>query len=163
MGAQATVKTASAAVLMSLAWGCAILVGIDKDYQPVKCYWTIDCTGSDVCNSQGRCVPKECDDGDQDGAETDVDCGGGTCPGCEVGKICQRNSDCASSASCVNGKCAPTSSCKDCLGLLPPPDSRFARSGGWDAPAPTLLSSLQSSGDPEARWAVFDARCARTP
>jgi hypothetical protein len=38
-------------------------------------------------------------------AETDVDCGGGTCPDCADGKLCKVAGDCAS-GTCTNGKCA---------------------------------------------------------
>jgi hypothetical protein len=37
-----------------------------------------------------------CTDRVQNGNETDVDCGGGTCPKCGAGMKCQSRSDCAS-------------------------------------------------------------------
>lgn len=37
-----------------------------------------------------------CSDMQQDGQETDVDCGGGTCAPCANGKRCAMNSDCQS-------------------------------------------------------------------
>jgi hypothetical protein len=45
-----------------------------------------------------------CTDGIKDGNETDVDCGGGTCPPCALGKMCNVGSDCAS-GSCTSGVC----------------------------------------------------------
>ena len=45
-----------------------------------------------------------CTDGVKNGAETDVDCGGGTCPRCATGKICTSRTDCAS-ARCEAGTC----------------------------------------------------------
>jgi hypothetical protein len=45
-----------------------------------------------------------CGDGVQNGTETDVDCGGASCPRCAVGKKCSSRSDCATSL-CVGGVC----------------------------------------------------------
>jgi hypothetical protein len=50
-----------------------------------------------------------CSDGIQNGAETDVDCGGGTvtgCPLCANGKMCVHDGDCQSGL-CMNRVCAP--------------------------------------------------------
>ena len=46
-----------------------------------------------------------CADGIKDGNETDVDCGGGTCPSCALGKGCNAGSDCQS-GYCSGGVCA---------------------------------------------------------
>lgn len=46
-----------------------------------------------------------CTDGAKNGAETDVDCGGGDCAPCVAGMQCLANADCLS-ASCVDGVCA---------------------------------------------------------
>jgi hypothetical protein len=45
-----------------------------------------------------------CTDGIKDGNETDVDCGGGTCPPCALGKDCNVGTDCAS-GYCSGGVC----------------------------------------------------------
>ena len=48
----------------------------------------------------------------KDGLETDVDCGGGVCAGCAVGKHCQIDPDCAAQAcdagslTCVANQCS---------------------------------------------------------
>ena len=47
-----------------------------------------------------------CDDQLQNGDETDIDCGGGDCPACPDGSLCQADSDCQS-ASCVDNLCGP--------------------------------------------------------
>ncbi len=69
-----------------------------------------------------------CSNGAQDGDETDVDCGGGTCGACMAGMGCRLGTDCQS-GFCTNGKCvAPlcTDGVKngketdvDCGGLCP--------------------------------------------
>lgn len=43
-----------------------------------------------------ECVADTCADGIQNGDETDVDCGGGTCPLCGTGDACLVDSDCTS-------------------------------------------------------------------
>lgn len=51
-----------------------------------------DC-GSSSCNGGGACA--QCTDGEQNGAETDVDCGG-DCRPCGDGLACSRSTDCES-------------------------------------------------------------------
>jgi len=51
-----------------------------------------------------------CSDGVKNGAETDVDCGGG-CPACAAGKTCSQPSDCTDSV-CQSGACQ-AGSCTD--------------------------------------------------
>jgi hypothetical protein len=69
-----------------------------------------DCV-SGVCTSSVCQVPT-CADTVKNSAETDVDCGGGTCPTCAAGKNCLANGDCASSI-CTGGKCQAPPSCTD--------------------------------------------------
>jgi hypothetical protein len=63
---------------------------------------------ADVCNGNSAC---RCMDGLVNGAESDVDCGGGTCPTCAATQSCNVASDCTSGV-CTAGSCqAP--SCGD--------------------------------------------------
>lgn len=56
--------------------------------------------------------PPTCADAIQNGEETDVDCGGGTCDPCEDGQVCLGGDDCASGECNDRGVCvAPT--CRD--------------------------------------------------
>jgi hypothetical protein len=56
-----------------------------------------------------------CTDGAQNGNETDVDCGGPTCPKCAEGKRCSVATDCATGV-CSGGVCvAPPPTCSDDL------------------------------------------------
>jgi hypothetical protein len=77
----------------------------------VACFHASDCHQGQVCSAMNTCVPPSCTDGVLDGLETDVDCGGGTCPPCAVGKMCLLDSDCASGAcdattfTCVASLC----------------------------------------------------------
>jgi hypothetical protein len=68
--------------------------------------------------ASGRCgaapaVIDACHDGVRDGAESDVDCGGGTCHACAGGLACAGGGDCQS-GGCAAGACA-TPSCSDGL------------------------------------------------
>ena len=49
-------------------------------------------------------VPPSCSNGFEDGTETDVDCGGDTCPPCQGGMRCNGGSDCQSTF-CAGGIC----------------------------------------------------------
>ena len=69
---------------------------------------------------RGRCLPEgatvkptprptaaagsPCNNGEKDGAETDVDCGGPECGTCVAGKACAANADCETSF-CTGGVC----------------------------------------------------------
>lgn len=63
---------------------------------------------ADGCTNE--CTLPACDDGLMNGLETDVDCGGGTCPPCADGMGCTAGSDCAG-GSCVEGTCT----CEDVI------------------------------------------------
>lgn len=54
-----------------------------------------------------------CTDGVKNGAETDMDCGGGTCDKCPINKRCVVDFDCFS-ANCSGGQCAVCKFDADC-------------------------------------------------
>ena len=63
-------------------------------------------------------VVSTCETGVRDGTETDVDCGGPSCPECALGLGCASGTDCAS-GFCVEGTCcddACTAACRTCAG-----------------------------------------------
>ncbi|MGA9805455.1 MAG: Ig-like domain repeat protein [Terriglobales bacterium] len=66
---------------------CAVGLGCQLDR---------DCASNACDGISFTCDANQCADNRQDGAETDVDCGGGTCSACALGKKCLVNSDCAS-------------------------------------------------------------------
>ena len=75
------------------------------------CIANSDCL-SNACDANSlTCVSNQCLDHRLDGAETDVDCGGGTCPTCAVGKMCTLDGDCTTMACdyvtsrCVTSRC----------------------------------------------------------
>jgi hypothetical protein len=71
----------------------------------LKCKVDGDCL-SNACDAMSlTCVADQCADHHQDGNETDVDCGGGTCPGCQSGQMCKLSRDCAAGLDCLGGVC----------------------------------------------------------
>jgi hypothetical protein len=75
------------------------------------CKLDTDCTTS-ACDAVSlTCAANQCVDHQQDGMETDQDCGGGTCPTCAAGQKCLANADCTSTACdavsllCVANQC----------------------------------------------------------
>jgi hypothetical protein len=58
-----------------------------------------------------KCAAQPCFNGARDGAESDLDCGGGACRGCVPGKLCNVDSDCQS-RHCEQGQCA-AATCND--------------------------------------------------
>lgn len=72
-----------------------------------------DCM-SMMCGDDGTCQePPSCDDGVQNGDETDVDCGGSCDAGCDDGEGCVEDDDCMSMDCTDDGICDGGSSCKD--------------------------------------------------
>ncbi len=81
--------------------------------------------GMEECDAPGEplmctatCKVPTCVDKELDGDESDVDCGGKTCPKCGLGQKCAVGDDCGS-GSCAAGVCAPPVNCKQVLALNP--------------------------------------------
>jgi len=63
-----------------------------------------------------------CTDKKHNGAETDVDCGGGACPACAAGKKCKVTTDCSAGLGCCGGVCtslATNTNCGACAMACP--------------------------------------------
>ncbi len=71
---------------------------------------------TDVCTT--LCKAPACDDAIKSGKETDIDCGGGSCPTCTEGQACLSDTDCETGA-CVAGKCGIAQTCKQIKQALP--------------------------------------------
>lgn len=67
----------------------------------VECVDDADCV-SGTCD-EGRC-DDPCNNGVEDGEETDIDCGGAVCPRCSWGRGCSTPSDCVT-GQCDTGAC----------------------------------------------------------
>jgi hypothetical protein len=89
------------------------------DCQPcavgAACFLPSDCT-SNTCTSH-TCMspPQQCTNGVRDATETDLDCGGGTCPACANGKACQLGGDCQSNFCNAHACAAPPQQCTDTM------------------------------------------------
>ncbi len=89
-------------------------------------------------------APVACDNGRQDGDETDVDCGGVVCDDCAVGAGCASPADCASGV-CAAGTCA-AASCTDGVANGAETDNDC---GGPDCPACAIGGACVASTDCE--------------
>ncbi|MCY1074364.1 hypothetical protein [Archangium lansingense] len=88
------------------------------------CQDDADCPGggcrSGVCQPEpasctgNSCAEPSCTDGVQNGTETGVDCGGGSCPVCSMGATCGGNADCKSALLCLEGMCARCTESAQC-------------------------------------------------
>jgi len=88
--------------------------------QAVQLGLGLACTANSQCSSNAcdglslTCVGSQCADHRQDGAETDVDCGGPVCSArCAAGLKCQVNSDCATQACDAVTHMCDASQCMD--------------------------------------------------
>lgn len=69
----------------------------------VECIDQAQCTAPAICE-MNQCATPECLNGVLDDGETDVDCGGPTCPKCPVDDLCMVGSDCITNY-CDGGIC----------------------------------------------------------
>ncbi len=83
----------------------------------VQCLTPADCTPPDSCVAN-QCVDQSCLNLQLDAGETDIDCGGGLCPPCPNGKVCEIANDCESLFCDIPGGklCAACQSGADCAG-----------------------------------------------
>jgi hypothetical protein len=103
----------------------------------LACLGDADCT-SGICSTVSKlCVATRCQDEQKNNAETDVDCGGGTCPKCADGKGCAATTDCVNYCSNVTNKCQ-TSSCPDGI--------KNGTEADTDCGAPTSSCPTQTCG-----------------
>ncbi|MBL9103558.1 MAG: DUF4215 domain-containing protein [Myxococcales bacterium] len=70
-----------------------------------------DANMSDADACTGACELPTCSDGAQNGAESDVDCGGDACPKCKLGDSCGDTGDCMAGV-CIGGTCSVPKSCQ---------------------------------------------------
>ncbi len=107
-GAPGTTPAAAGAACTSATGGKVC----DGSGNCVECLHDSDCPAGHKCGVLNTCMGPPCMDGVLDGNETDVDCGGGTCPPCGVGLMCKVGTDCTSGAcdalvhTCLGPQCS---------------------------------------------------------
>jgi hypothetical protein len=115
------------------------------------------CTANAQCQSSlcqaGRCAVQPCGDGQQNGTESDQDCGGTDprCRRCGPSESCNSNNDCAAPTTCVNGECA---ACGD--GQVNGTESDVDCGGACGNCAPGRLCNADADCDSNA---CEDGRC----
>jgi hypothetical protein len=85
------------AACVALGKTCGLSVGCAAD---------ADCTGGICDSTSNTCV--SCSDGQKNGSETDLDCGGADCRAdhkCAIGKACATATDCEVGATCESRTC----------------------------------------------------------
>ncbi len=85
-------------------------------YTCEECDWIAGtgCTAGVTTCILGKCVPASCRNGVLDTGETDVDCGGTTCPPCKSPKKCLKPSDCFSHVCSLVDGGTPTCQAPTC-------------------------------------------------
>ena len=73
----------------------------------------VDALAVDLANDLAPQIPT-CTDGSRNGTETDIDCGGPSCPPCATGRACTMAGDCLTD-DCLCGVCALVGGCADGL------------------------------------------------
>jgi hypothetical protein len=81
-----------------------------------RCNGNADCLSGEGCDVSTRtCDANLCRDGVRNDAETDVDCGGGTCSTCALGKGCALSRDCSTTfCNATTNQCVATH-CSDAI------------------------------------------------
>jgi hypothetical protein len=81
----------------------------------VQCTQDSDCDGTEICETTtNECVPAHCSDGELNGGETDLDCGGPCGRTCVLNETCDDWGDCVTGV-CAGGLCSPCSVTEDCV------------------------------------------------
>lgn len=94
---------------------------------------------------------ESCQDGQQNGGETDIDCGGPGCPACADGSTCSDDTDCQA-MSCVDGVCGlPPASCDDAIANG---DETDVDCGGPECPACDDSQSCSVAADCQSQTCI---------
>jgi hypothetical protein len=120
------------------------------------CLKAADCS-SEICTT-GTCraVPSSCTDGKVDGSETDVDCGGSSCPPCAVPEKCVADSDCLS-GYCGGGACSPPTATD---GLVDDGETDVDCGGATDSDGSANPASDGAPGCATGKLCVLPADCS---
>ena len=122
------------------------------------CAVNADCVQRRLRQRRDEVRRRGCTDGVKNGGETDVDCGGPTCPKCATGKNCARGRATARAASAPRCKCVGSGSATTRSRTAPRPTSTAA------APAPRRAATARTAQrPPTARAASAPAGMCTAP
>lgn len=121
----------------------------------VECLYGTDCA-SLVCTQAGSCASPQCGDDQQNGNETDVDCGGDDCPKCEIGDDCEVAEDCMSGE--CNVTCQPS-----CTDTIQNQDESDVDCGGAECPDCAFGQMCDSPDDCATGACSTALRCTCPP
>jgi acetyl esterase/lipase len=99
-----------------------------------------------------------CSDATKNGVETDIDCGGGTCPACANGKVCAVNLDCTSGI-CTSGVCTSAAPPTCTNGVLDGTETDVDCGGSCGPCANGKLCSVAGDCLAASECDTWDARC----
>lgn len=118
------------------------------------------------CTSQ--CVAPACDDREQNGDESDVDCGGSACDACALCQTCVAETDCDDTMTCTEaGQCATyvevnVDYAANCGGIGSGTPAVNLPAGTYVAVASPSAGSLwnPNAHDPPSSGYIYDVDCA---
>lgn len=92
-------------------------------------------------------IPPICANNVQDNDETDVDCGGTTCPTCMIGETCSQSARDCGAAICDATVCRTAVSCKELHDTIPSlPDGAYSIKPSSNASAVTTFCDMTTDG-----------------
>ena len=114
--------------------------------------------GTDAGGTDGGRPEPSCTDGEQNGSEADVDCGGAICDPCADGLMCTSGMDCVSgscSVDCGGGACTPgVCLAPSCTDMVQNQDETDVDCGG--ATCPGCRSEERRVGkECRSRWSPY--------
>lgn len=124
------------------------------------CVGPNDCVTGECSCPTGECPPfvctvPECQDGIRNGEESDVDCGGSSCPPCALGQSCTQNAECVN-LSCVGTVCQAAS----CTNAVVDGSETDLGCGGEACPSCADGQVCEVSADCASRVCSEESTCA---
>ena len=110
-----------------------------------------------ACSPGHVCVSPECNDKVKNGAESDIDCGGATCPKCAVGEDCNHNGDCASGVCTGSPQTCQAPTCTDTVRNGAETDTDC---GGPDCPDCANGKDCNGNSDCTSNYCNPSGKCA---
>ncbi len=113
--------------------------------------------------TMGACVGAvcQCTNSARDGNETDVDCGGGLCAACPIGRACILTTDCVTGLTCLSGHCLSMANLVAYYDLDQPGPAITDVSGNGNNG--TAVNAVRMPGKVGSAYRFVDGSCIRVP